>query len=99
MKHWVSKGNKNPDRWMDKHPNWKGGRRLDERGYVRIQQGFKKEAYEHRLVMEDFLGRQLERDEVVHHKDGNKSNNSLENLEVLSRSEHTRIERRLVLEG
>ena len=36
------------------------------------------------------LGRKLSSDEVVHHIDGDKLNNSWENLEVVSRSEHAR---------
>ncbi len=47
--------------------------------------------HEHRVVMEQLLGRNLRSDEIVHHKDGNKKNNDLENLEVLSRAEHTAI--------
>lgn len=42
----------------------------------------------HRYVMECFLGRKLESSEIVHHIDGNKFNNNIENLEILSRSEH-----------
>ena len=45
---------------------------------------------EHRYVMEQYLGRKLSRDEVVHHKDGNKENNDIENLELMSLSEHSR---------
>jgi hypothetical protein len=36
------------------------------------------------------LGRKLLRSEHVHHKDGNKKNNAVENLEVLSREDHAR---------
>lgn len=44
---------------------------------------------EHRLVMEQYLGRFLSKDEVVHHKDGNRSNNELNNLELtINNSEH-----------
>lgn len=45
----------------------------------------------HRYIMEQLLGRSLASDEIVHHKDGNKLNNSLDNLEVMSRSEHTKL--------
>lgn len=46
---------------------------------------------QHRLVMERYLGRELRPDEVVHHKDHDKTNNSIENLELLTSSEHTKL--------
>ena len=45
----------------------------------------------HRIVMENSIGRVLSTDEVVHHKDENKKNNNLNNLEVLSRAAHQRL--------
>ena len=46
---------------------------------------------EHRKIMRLKLGRSLESDEVVHHVDGNPLNNKPSNLQVMSRSEHTRL--------
>ncbi len=48
----------------------------------------------HRLVMENHLGRLLTDDEIVHHKDENKRNNDINNLEVMSRSKHTILHRK-----
>lgn len=49
----------------------------------------------HRRKMEDFLGRKLTCNEVVHHKDQNKLNNDINNLEVLTRAEHARLHKNL----
>lgn len=62
------------------HPNWKGGRKIDERGYVRIWIGCKKWRYEHNLIMEQILDRKLKIGEVVHHINANKSDNRKDNL-------------------
>lgn len=44
--------------------------------------------YLHRIIMENHLGRYLKQDEHVHHKDENRSNNVIENLELITNSEH-----------
>jgi hypothetical protein len=46
--------------------------------------------YHHRYVMEQHLGRELRSDEIVHHKDGDKLNNDISNLEIMTRAEHAR---------
>ena len=46
--------------------------------------------FEHRVLMENKLGRLLLSTEIVHHIDGNKKNNSIENLEVMASKEHNR---------
>lgn len=48
-----------------------------------------------RFLVEQSLGRYLDYDELVHHKDENKSNDDLDNLEVISRSAHTILHNRL----
>lgn len=62
--------------------------RMMNTGYRTAYRGGGKMALEHRLVMEQHLGRELRPDEVVHHKDENKLNNDISNLEILSRREH-----------
>ena len=49
---------------------------------------------EHRLVMEEVLGRILTKDEVVHHKNENKLDNRPDNLAIMTRSEHMKLHRR-----
>ena len=72
------------------HPNWKGGRYIDSHGYVQVRVAPNKYVREHRLVMERHLGRPLAKGECVHHRNGDKSDNQLENLELTTISRHTK---------
>ncbi|MCC7451043.1 MAG: HNH endonuclease, partial [Anaerolineae bacterium] len=81
-----------------KNHEWKGGRRLDSDGYVLIYAPHHPYANnngcvrEHRLVMEQHLGRYLEPQEVVHHINNDKADNRIENLELFaSNAEHLRV--------
>lgn len=44
--------------------------------------------YEHRYVIEKHLGRFLQSNEHVHHRDGNGRNNQIENLELITALRH-----------
>lgn len=48
--------------------------------------------YQHRIVAEKKLGRKLRSDEMVHHKDGNKQNNSPGNLTIITRGKHNKVD-------
>jgi len=45
----------------------------------------------HRVVAEQMLNRPLLLGEIIHHKDGDKWNNTPENLEIMTQSEHARL--------
>ena len=69
----------------DQSPSWKGGRSIRADGYVQVWAGPRSQAghpLEHRLVVETALGRKLEAHELVHHINGDPSDNRLENLHV-----------------
>ena len=72
---------------------FKNGRYSDGHGYIRIyfpkhSDAVKKYILEHRLVMEKKLGRHLKINEVVHHINGIKNDNRLENLALLTKKTH-----------
>jgi hypothetical protein len=46
--------------------------------------------FEHRAIVERKIGRRLDRNEHVHHKNGDTLDNRIENLELLTHSEHSR---------
>ena len=83
-----------------KAPNWNGGRHMHN-GYIEIyapkhpHKNKRNCIYEHQKVMEDYLGRYLEKGEVVHHKDLCKTNNNIENLQLLTMSEHSKLHAKL----
>lgn len=82
-----------------KNPAWKGGRQVDKSGYVLLwvpdhpdsnNNGYVRE---HRLVMEQVLGRRLLPAEVVHHRNGIPGDNRPGNLELFAtNADHLRHE-------
>jgi len=81
------------------HQRYKGGRTVDKNGYVLILRPGHPMArggryvLEHRLIVAEHIGRNLLESEVVHHKNGNKRDNRLENLALYHRNgDHLRDE-------
>jgi hypothetical protein len=73
----------------EKSPRWIGGRIKDEFGYIKIRVG-KKYVREHTLAVKKVL-KDFPKGYVVHHIDFNKENNSLDNLCLMTRSEHMKL--------
>ncbi len=73
---------------------WKGGRIKDAFGYIQVWKPEHQNAkiggyiYEHRLIMSKKLGRPLTEEESVHHKNGIKDDNRIENLELMTKRVH-----------
>lgn len=92
--------NQNSHPKREKNSRWNGGKLQKRPGYILVLQPEHPSAdsrgyvREHRLVIEAALGRYLTEDEVVHHTNGNPSDNRIENLELLSKKEHRQIHNR-----
>jgi hypothetical protein len=89
----------------EKASNWQGGIIIDNRGYVWIKNwehpSANKSGYitEHKMIMEQHLGRQLDTDEVVHHINGIHNDNRIENLQLVTRAEHIIIHKQKLCEN
>jgi len=79
------KGRKN---CKEKNPNWKGGI-IKSNGYTMVSVGKGRYKREHRAIMEKYLGRELWPWEIIHHKNGQKHDNRIENLQIVTHNTHT----------
>jgi len=72
--------NLNKYRWGNKNPAWTGGIVVSDNGYIGS----------HILLLEQKIGRYLEKDEVAHHKNEKRWDNRLENLQVMTFNKHSK---------
>lgn len=79
--------------------NWNGGKYINKAGYVMVlvksgsinrKSGWENYRPEHIVIMEDFIGRKLRNNECVHHIDGNRQNNNIDNLVLIDSNQHHR---------
>jgi hypothetical protein len=78
------------------NPNFAGGKYIDDKGYVRIllpdhPKNIRGYVYEHRLLMEQYMGRYLEPWETVHHINEIKTDNRIENFFLCTHKEHSAV--------
>ena len=84
----------------ENHYSWKGGKIKNGHGYILAWNPGHPHAYnrrhvlEHRLVMEKHIGRYLHSWEIVHHINGIRDDNRIENLELMPSGKHnTRVQK------
>lgn len=87
---WCSNISKGRLAWAEENA---AGVSLKSSGYVEITRGEHKGRSEHVRVMEERIGRRLLADEIVHHIDRDRSNNSIDNLALITRAGHARLHR------
>ena len=100
------------NQYKENNHMWKGGRIVDESGYVLIKKDHPRACsaggyvMEHILIMENHLGRKLNwhgaghpKSEIVHHINGNKKDNRIENLMLVNFVDHMKIHNQLRRRG
>lgn len=75
------------NRWHGKSK----GTSVKPSGYIEYTTGENKGRSVHVVKIESHIGRKLFHNECVHHKDGNRANNELSNLQLMTKSEHSRL--------
>lgn len=74
----------------EQHWNWKGGKYIDKLGYVNMRINGR-QTKEHTVIIEKEIGRCMNKNEVVHHVNGIRNDNRIENLRLMTNSEHTKL--------
>ena len=82
----VKKGQNSSAYMEGKRNAWKGGRRIDTEGYIRVYDSVTRDyKREHRIIARADIG------EIVHHINGDITDNRPENLELTTFTEHSRL--------
>ncbi|QGH72687.1 MAG: zinc binding loop region of homing endonuclease [Podoviridae sp. ctQNx1] len=78
------------------HSQWAGGRWLEpQKGYIKVNVSPGVTRWEHIFFAEKALGRKLKKGEVVHHINGNKTDNRNENLLICTNRYHAELHQRM----
>jgi hypothetical protein len=90
--HYIKNGKNNP--------NWRGGIRYDDKRKLIYSPNHpypdygKVYCYEYKLIIEKHLGRFLKKGEIVHHINGDRTDNRIENLQVMTQGEHINLHKK-----
>lgn len=93
----VKKGKMRQGQKTGPRKNWEYAEQIDKNGYVKCYgrlhpySNGRHMIPKHVIVMELSIGRKIKSTEVVHHKNGNRQDNKLENLELMTRSMHSKL--------
>jgi hypothetical protein len=101
-------GRPNPStrkRNLTNNPMWNKSKKIQKKpfttinwnGYSMVYIGKGKYRREHILIMEKHIGRKLESNECVHHINGYKQDNRLENLQLMTKSEHMKLHHKKII--
>lgn len=87
----------------DKNARWAGNKLVTSHGYIAVRVPLNhphawgpprlrhfKYAYEHIVAMMAHIGRPIAENEIVHHRDGDRTNNDLRNLQLMTAADHQR---------